>query len=169
MTQIFSHGTSYLFYKCLQVDISVYCPFRGLSSADNADDSDVAWGGQNQMSLDAKSLKLSSVINTSNRIYLYITSVKVRSNKQEGQASFEETKTESVTILQTTTKSYIGLEGDLHQFHKICRFFLNNIHDIISCRFNVQPQALSLPWPNERNNGVHLLVNMTAKMVFLTN
>ena len=50
------------------------------------------------MSLDAKSLKLSSAFNTSNRIYLYITSVKVRSNKQEGQASFEETKTESVTI-----------------------------------------------------------------------
>ena len=55
------------------------------------------------MSLDAKSSKLSSVINTSNRIYLYITSVKVRSNKKEGQASFKETKL-SVTIFENHYK-----------------------------------------------------------------
>ena len=108
------------------------------------------------MSLDAKSSKLSSAINTSNRIYLYITSVKARSNKKEGQASFEETKLKVLLFSKTTTKNYVGLEDDPHLIHKICRLFLNNIHDIINCRFNVQPQALSLLWPNGRNNGVHI-------------
>ena len=68
------------------------------------------------MSLDAKSSKLSSVINTSNRISLYVTSVKVRGNEKECQSSFEETKLKVLLFLKTTIKNYVGLEGDLHLF-----------------------------------------------------
>ena len=69
------------------------------------------------MSLDAKSSKLSSVINTSNRIYFYITSVKVRGNEKEGQASFEETKLKVLLFSKTTTKNYFGLEDNFLLSH----------------------------------------------------